>query len=134
MGALQVVLAIIVASLTILGAVLGFVYKTSRWVTKQEEENKDIRSDTRHKIEIAKTECMHCIEIERQKMTAMKERIDRHDTAIETVTKSVSDINNSVTKILERFNSVSEKIDYVQKYIEEQRTYERRKTDKANNN
>lgn len=67
-------------------------------------------------------------------MTAMKERIDRHDTAIETVTKSVSDINNSVTKILERFNSVSEKIDYVQKYIEEQRTYERRKTDKANNN
>lgn len=134
MGALQVVLAIIVASLTILGIVLGFVYKTSRWVTKQEEENKDIRSDTRHKIEIAKTECMHCIEIERQKMTAMKERIDRHDTAIETVTKSVSDINNSVTKILERFNSVSEKIDYVQKYIEEQRTYERRKTDKANNN
>ncbi len=134
MGALQVVLAIIVASLTILGIVLGFVYKTSRWVTKQEEENKDIRSDARHKIEMAKTECMHCIDIERQKMTAMKERIDRHDTAIETVTKSVSDINNSVTKILERFNSVSEKIDYVQKYIEEQRTYERRKTDKANNN
>ena len=75
---MSVIVTIIASCLSVIVIVLGFVYKTSRWVTKQEEENKDIRSDTAHKIEKAKSDCMHCIDLEKEKMTAMKERIDRH--------------------------------------------------------
>lgn len=132
MGTVQVILAIIGSSLAIIGIVLGFVYKTSRWVTKQEEENKDIRSDTEHKIEKAKSDCMHCIDIEKEKREAMKERIDRHDTAIETVTKATTEmtllVNNINTSMRAEFKSIGEKIDEMKKYIEEQRNYDRRKT------
>ena len=67
-------------------------------MTKQEEENKDT-SDTAHKIEKAKSDCMHCIDLEKEKMTAMKERIDRHDTAIETVTKATTEMTLLVNNI-----------------------------------
>jgi hypothetical protein len=134
---MSVIITIIASCLSVIVIVLGFVYKTSRWVTKQEEENKDIRSDTAHKIEKAKSDCMHCIDLEKEKMTAMKERIDRHDTAIETVTKATTEmtllVNNINTSMRAEFKSIGEKIDEMKKYIEEQRNYDRRKTSKTSN-
>ena len=127
MGTVQVILAVTGSSLAIIGVVLGFIYKTSRWVTKQEEENKDIRSDTAHKIEMAKVECLHCIDIEKQKMEAVKETVNKHGSAIETVTNSMTEIRLSVNTILAEFKSVVEKIDKVTHYIEGQPQYDRRK-------
>ena len=66
-----------------------------------------------------------------------KERIDRHDTAIETVTKATTEmtllVNNINTSMRAEFKSIGEKIDEMKKYIEEQRNYDRRKTSKASN-